>query len=346
MRLFLLAALALIVGTMPAAAQWLDRSWPGIPRTAAGKPDLTAPAPRGPDGKPDLTGVWNGPTPEPKLDPAIAQPWVNDLVRQRQQDYQKGRPSYRCLPSGPEADRFAGWKRILQTPTAIAILNDDLTYRVIFMDGRELEANAAPSWMGYSVGRWDGDTLIVDSLGFNDKTWLSRYGQAHTEALRVRELYRRRDFGHLQVEVTFTDPAAYAKPWGLTADMALAADTEMLEAVCELSSDHWDGSLADAANAGVTVAPDVLARYVGVYSGLYLTNKRTIEVSLSGGQLIARIIGAAGVDGGEMRPLLPRSQTVFEGLGIGYRFIVDDKGEATDLVEIHISGDSRFARQR
>jgi hypothetical protein len=271
---------------------------------------------------------------------------VNDLVRQRQQDYQKGRPSYRCLPSGPEADRFAGWKRILQTPTSIAILNDDLTYRVIFMDGRTLEANPAPSWMGFSVGRWDGDTLIVDSVGFNDKTWLSRYGQAHTEALRVRELYRRRDFGHLQVEVTFTDPAAYAKPWGLTADMALAADTEMLEAVCELSSDHWDGSIADAANGGVTVAPDVLARYVGVYSGLYLTNKRTIEVSLSGGQLIARIIGAAGVDGGEMRPLLPRSQTVFEGLGIGYRFIVDDKGEATDLVEIHISGDSRFARQR
>jgi len=169
MRLFLLAALALIVGTMPAAAQWLDRSWPGIPRTAAGKPDLTAPAPRGPDGKPDLTGVWNGPTPEPKLDPAIAQPWVNDLVRQRQQDYQKGRPSYRCLPSGPEADRFAGWKRILQTPTSIAILNDDLTYRVIFMDGRELEAHPAPSWMGYSVGRWDGDTLVVDSAGFNDK---------------------------------------------------------------------------------------------------------------------------------------------------------------------------------
>jgi hypothetical protein len=345
MRLFL-AALALIVGTVPAEAQWLDHSWPGIPRTAEGKPDLTAPAPRGTGGKLDLTGVWNGPNPEPRLDPANAQPWVNDLVRQRQQDYQKGRPSYQCRPSGPEADRFAGWKRILQTPTAIAILNDDLTYRVIFMDGRTLEANPAPSWMGYSVGRWDGDTLIVDSVGFNDKTWLSRYGQAHTESLRVRELYRRRDFGHLQVEVTFTDPDAYAKPWGFTSDLALAADTEMLEAVCELSSDHWDGSLADAANAGVTVAPEVLARYVGVYSGLYLTNKRTIEVSLSGGQLIARIIGAAAVDGGEMRPLIPRSQTVFEGLGIGYRFIVDDKGAATALVEIHISGDSRFARQR
>jgi hypothetical protein len=345
MRLFL-AALILLVGTIPAGAQWLNRATPGIPRNPDGKPNLTAPAPRAPDGKPDFTGVWNGPVPELRLDPTDAKPWVNDLVRQRQQDYQKGRPSYQCLPSGPEADRFAGWKRILQTPTAIAILNDDLTYRVIFMDGRELESNPAPSWMGYAVGRWDGGTLVVESNGFNDKTWLSRYGQAHTEALRVTERYRRPDFGHLQVEVTFTDPAAYAKPWGFTANMALAADTELLEAVCEQTSEHWDGSASDAANAGVTVAPDVLAKYVGVYRGMYLTNKRTIEVSLSGGQLMAKIIGAAAVDGGEMRPLIPRSQTMFEGLGIGYRFIVDDKGEATDVVEIHISGDSRFPRQR
>ncbi len=345
MRLFL-AALALIVGTMPASAQWLDRSWPGIPRTAEGKPDLTAPSPRGPDGKPDLTGVWNGPNPEPRLDPANAQAWVNDLVRQRQQDYQKGRPSYQCLPSGPEADRFAGWKRILQTPTAIAILNDDLTYRVIFMDGRTLEANPAPGWMGYSVGRWDGDTLIVDSIGFNDKTWLSRYGQAHTESLRVRELYRRRDFGHLQVEVTFTDPAAYAKPWGFTAAMALAADTEMLESICEISSEHWAGSLSDAARTAVTVAPDVLARYVGVYGGSYLGTRRTVEVLLSGGQLIAKVAGAAGVDGGETRPLVPLSQTSFEGLGLGYQFIVDDKGVATDVVEIHVSGPYKYTRQK
>ena len=345
MRLFL-AALILIVGTIPAGAQWLDRRTPGMPRKPDGKPDLTAPAPRAPDGKPDFTGVWNGPVPELLLDTANAKPWANDVVRQREQEYWKKRPSYQCLPSGPEADRFAGWKRILQTPTTIAILNDDLTYRVIFMDGRELEANPAPSWMGYSVGRWDGDTLIVDSNGFNDKTWLSRYGQPHTEAVRVRERYQRRDVGHLHVEVTFTDPEAYVKPWSFTADMALAADTEMLEAVCEQTSDRWDGTVSDATGAGVTIAPDVLARYVGVYNGMYLTNKRTIEVLLSGGQLIAKITGAAGVDGGEMRPLTPRSQTVFEGVGIGYRFIVNDKGEATALEEIHISGDSRFARQR
>jgi len=346
MRLFL-AALILMVGTIPAGAQWLERKTPGIPRTPDGKPNLKAPAPRGPDGKPDLSGVWNGPVPVARPDPANLQPWVNDLVRQRQQEYYKTRPSYQCLPSGPEADRFAGWKRVLQTPTSIAILNDDLTYRVIFMDGRELEANPAPSWMGYSVGHWDGETLVVDSTGFNDKTWVSHYGVSHTEGLRITERYRRSDFGHLQVEVTYTDPAASAKPWGFTADMALAADTEMLESVCEYSSDHWAGSLSDAAQTKVTVAPDVLARYVGVFSGIYMERKRTINVTLSSGHLNAEIVGGAtSVDESGNRPLVPLSQTQFEGLGLGYQFIVNDKGVATDLVEIHVSGPYRFPRQR
>jgi hypothetical protein len=170
----------------------------------------------------------------------------------------------------------------------------------------------------------------------------------------MTERYRRPDFGHMQVEVTFTDPGAFAKPFGFTVDMTLAADTEMLEAVCEKSSEHWAGSLTDAANQGVSVPPDVLARYVGVYSGIYGGNKRTYEVSLSGGHLIAKIagdaveggLGAAGLDEGAPRPLVPQSQTVFEGLGLGYQFIVDDKGVATDLVVIHISGPYKYSRQR
>ena len=343
MRL-LLATLILMMGTISAEAQWLDRPTPGIPRSQDGKPDLTAPAPRGPDGKPDLTGIWNGPNPLARPDLANAQPWVNDLLRQRQRDYHRGRPFFQCLPSGPESARFAGWKRILQTPAAVAILNDDLTYRVIHMDGRELEANPAPSWMGYSVGRWDGDTLVVNSVGFNDKTWLNDAGLPHTEALRVTERYRRRDVGHLEMEVTYTDPATYAKPWGFTANMALAADTEMLEAVCERSSQLWAGSVSDAASTAVTVAPGMLARYVGVYKGVWGGNPRTVEISLSGGQLIAKIADGT-IAGDESRPLVPQSQTLFEGRGLGYRFIVDDKGVATDVEEIHVSGPWRYPRQ-
>jgi hypothetical protein len=218
--------------------------------------------------------------------------------------------------AGPSPADFAAWKRILQTPAALAILNDDLTYRVIHMDGRELEANPAPSWMGYSVGRWDGDTLVVNSVGFNDKTWVTDAGLPHTEALRVTERYRRRDVGHLEVEVTYTDPATYAKPWGFTANMALAADTEMLEAVCERSSEQWTGNISDAARSTVIVAPDTLARYVGVYSGFWGANKRVVEVSLAGGQLVAKILGGT-IPGDESRPLIPRSQTLFEGLGLG-----------------------------
>jgi len=345
MRLFL-AAVVLVAGTMPAAAQWLDRPWPGIPRTSDGKPNLAAPAPRGPDGKPDLTGLWNGPVPRPPSDAANAQSWVNDLVQRHHRDYFRARPSFQCRPSGPEADRWAGWKRILQTPAAIAILNDNQTYRVVHLDGRALEAEPAPSWMGYSVGRWEGDTLVVESNGYNDKTWLSADGRAHTEALRVTERYRRTDFGHLQIEVTFTDPAAYVKPWGVTANLTLAADTEMLEAVCERSSEHWAGSVSDAASTAVTVAPVVLARYVGVYSGFWLQTWRTVDISLSGGQLIAKVLVGGTIAGDESRPLVPQSQTLFEGLGLGYQFIVDDTGVATDVDEIHISGAWRLSRQR
>jgi hypothetical protein len=184
----------------------------------------------------------------------------------------------------------------------------------------------------------------VDSVGFNDKTWLSRYGQAHTEALRVREVYRRRDFGHLQVEVTFTDPAAYVKPWGFTANLELEADTDMLESICERSSEHWAGTVSDAERTAVTVAPEILARYVGVYGGVYLDTKRTIDVTLSGGRLIAKVVGAAAVDGGEIRPLVPQSDTLFEGAGLGYQFLVDEKGVATAVVEIKINGPITYTR--
>jgi len=352
MKLFL-AVFVLFAATTPAAAQWLDRPWPGIPRTADGAPDLTAPAPRGPDGQPDLSGVWKGPPPLVRLDSATLQPWVTDLVRQRQQEFYRTRPVYRCQPSGPESQRFGGWKRFLQAPNAIAILSDDLRYRVIHTDGRELETDPFANWAGYSVGRWDGDTLVVDSNGFNDKTWVSRFGISHTEALRISERYQRPDFGHLQVEVTFTDPGAFTEPWSFTVNMELAADTEMIETVCERSSEDWEVSRSDIADPEVSVSPELLARYVGAYTGIYGGNERTYEVSLSDGQLFATIVGiysgvglgAPGLDEGGPRLLVPRSDTAFIGQGLGYRFVVNDEGVATDLMVVHVSGDYQYSRR-
>ena len=204
--------------TVPLAAQWLNHPTPGIPRTAGGKPNLAAPAPRTPDGKPDLSGLWNKISPKysrniaADLKPGEVQPWAEALVQQRKEDLGKDYMNVLCVPLGPgyttDADSTgAEMMKIIQTPGLILILNPDLTYRQIFMDGRALETAPNPSWMGYSVGHWDGDTLVVESFGFNDRTWLDHDGHPHTEALRTTERYRRRDFGNLDLEVTLSDPA-------------------------------------------------------------------------------------------------------------------------------------------
>jgi hypothetical protein len=334
----LVAALAIVTAlTAPVAAQWLTLKTPGIPRTADGKPHLTAPAPRTADGKPDFTGVWMPPAPfETSLDDN-AQPWVSDLARQRQDTFFKDRPGYKCLPSGPEVG--GGWKRIVQTPTLLAVLNDDLTYRQIFLDGRQLESDPNPSWMGYSVAHWDGDALVVDSYGFNDRTWLGQRGMAHTEALRVHERFRRLDFGHLEQEVTFTDPRAYAKPVSVVMKMQFAADTEMLEAVCESHQDHWVGKQSDAQSSAVRVAPELLANYVGVYSGLWFRTPRTVEFRLADGRLSLMV-------NGRTMDLVAQSQTSFVSeAGLGYEFIGGDKGMATDVIEHHVSGSYTYPRK-
>jgi hypothetical protein len=345
MRLFLTAALMSAL-TMPVVAQWLNHPTPGIPRTADGKPNLTAPAPRTHDGRPDFTGLWNSPVQlgKPNVDPRDMQQWARDVVRRRTEDFFKTRPTFQCLPSGPETfSQNTGtivWKRILHTPSLIAILNDDLTYRQIFMDGRALETAPNPSWMGYSVGRWEGETLVVDSFGFNDRTWLNDRGLPHTEALRMTERYQRPDFGHLRIDVTFTDPSTYTKPLNLVVNMKLAADTEMLEAVCETSSDHW--ATPSEPTPAVHVAPDLLARYVGTYSGLWAERPRRVEVSLSAGALLATIDDAT-----QPIPLVALSETLFESSeGLSYRFVGEGSGPATAVEEIHVSGDYKLERRR
>jgi hypothetical protein len=333
-------------------AQWVHHPTPGIPRTADGKPNLTAPAPRTADGKPDLTGLWDmiadaavGNILVRKagdLKPADIQPWAQALLQERAENFGKDNPHYRCLPEGPGYSTGIGVKRFLQTPAMIAILNEDLTFRQVFLDGRALEADANPSWMGYSVGHWDGDTLVVETNGFNDKTWLLE-GYPHTDALRMTERFRRTDFGHMEVAVTYQDPKAYSRAWTVPVRAQLAADTELLEAVCNEYADngqqHWIGKASDAEKTAVRVAPEVLAKYAGVYQGPYLGRPRTVEVTFSGGSL------RVSVNGGPPQPIIPQSETSFSGTGLSYQFVRDDHGMATDVIEGHVAGDFKYARQ-
>jgi hypothetical protein len=223
---------------LPAGAQWFNYKTPGIPRTADGKPNLSAPPPKMPDGKPDLSGVWehlNSRTTAYYLNGIKIpwQPWAEALFQERTADNQKDNPESRCLPRGvPKADAFDIHK-IVQTPRLVVILYEyQTTFRQIFIDGRELPQDPNPTWMGYSVGHWEGDTLVVESNGFNGKAWLSGLGNPTTDALHVTERIRRRDFGHMDIQFTIDDPKAYTKPWTAELHPELIPDMELLEFVC------------------------------------------------------------------------------------------------------------------
>ena len=272
------------------------------------------------------------------------------MVQQRTEDLHKDHMSVQCLPWGPNYSNSARKAKIVQTPGLILILDEDLTYRQIFLDGRALETNPNPSWMGYSVGRWEGDTLVVESFGFNDRTWLDRDGHPHTEALRVTERYRRRDFGRLEIEITLNDPAVYARPWTVALGAELAADTEMLEYVCNESTkglDLWVGKASDDKKAEIQVAPEILAKYAGTYVEQDLwgngPHPRIIEISVSDEALFAELKGRGKVQ------LVAQSETTFAGFyGLGIKFVRDGNGQGvvTHLLEMHVSGDYRFRRAR
>src|SRR5438093_4464253 len=276
------------------------------------------------------------------LKPTDIQPWAQVLVEQRADYFSINHPHYKCQTDYQNYSTGQVLKRILETPAMILILQEDLTYRQIHMDGRALETDPNPTWMGYSVGHWEGDTLVVESNGYNDRTWLLG-GYPHTEALRMTERIRRTDFGHLEIAVTFDDPKAYNKPWTFRLSARLAADTEMMESVCNERPDngqqHWVGRVSDAQKSAVKVAPEVLAKYVGVYKGIYGRNLRTVDVTLSGGALFI------SVNGGPKQPIVPQSETNFSDTGLSYQFIRNDQGIATAVLEGHISGDWKFERQ-
>jgi len=274
-----LAAVAVLctVALATADAQWLNYPAAGIPRTKDGKPDLAAPAPRA-NGKPDLSGVWttNGSPPGEieKLFPGIAdlavpgddprgfnkyfmnvfsdyknedvpiKPDALQVLLARAKSLGKDNPTSHCLPASiPMGDLLPVPRRFIHLPNLLVVLYEGVNpQRMIYLDGRK-HVLENPAWLGYSVGKWEGDTLVVDSRGFNDRTWLDAFGHPRTEAMHIVERFTRRDFGHIDVQMTFEDPGAYTKPFSIKFTQTLTPDTDLIEGVCnenEKDRQHLD----------------------------------------------------------------------------------------------------------
>ena len=225
-------------------AQWEPYPWKNMPRTPDGKVDLKAPPRRTADGKIDLSGFWM-PTDRVKhllnlaadLKPGSVplQPWAEAVYKERIEQNGKDHPGVRCWPSGiPEKNNIPDGVKVVQTPDLMIFLHESRTiYRQIFTDGRPLPRDAQPAWMGYSIGRWEGDTFIVDTIGQNGKTWLDMRGLLATEALKVTERFTRPSIGRIYIDVTIDDPKAYTKPWDVRLSWDLQPDTDLIESICE-----------------------------------------------------------------------------------------------------------------
>jgi len=261
-------ALALVCATTGvAAAQWLSLPVPGTPRTADGKPNLSAPSPRTADGKVDLSGIWlrDSPRPNANLLPqgveAPMLPWAAELYKHRMDTLGYDRPMTRCMPHGvPDAVTSPYPFKIVQTPGVMIVLYEEFhKYRQFHTDGRPLPVDPDPAYYGYSVGRWEGDTFVVETAGFKEGSWLDNDGHPHTEALRTTERFRRINFGRLELAVTIDDPKAYSRTWtSETMRFDLQPDTELLEHLCENNRDLQ--SLRDAWEKQAPAAPPTTGR--------------------------------------------------------------------------------------
>ena len=240
----------------PLGAQWINYPTAGLPRTADGKPNLSAPAPKTADGKPDLSGLWLAEKdmpcdPEGCRDLPVGRKFFNiafgrkegplpyrketaDLVKKRMDDLAKDDPDSQCLPQGILKMHAAPlMRKMVQTPGLMLILNErNAAYRQIFLDGRTLETDPNPNFRGYSTGRWEGEALVVESNGFRDDVWVDRNGNPISSAARITEKFRRPSFGRLEVEVIVDDPQNYTAPWAVTMIQLLQPDTEMMNFYC------------------------------------------------------------------------------------------------------------------
>jgi hypothetical protein len=244
---FLCAIVVIALWGSTASAQWLKLQVPGTPRNPDGTANLRAPAPRTADGKPDLSGVWHARDGRHIQNLAGAegitapfQPWAEALYKERRDNNGLHRPSGQCLPKSiPDGMTLPPYPfKIVQTPALTVMLYEIfVNYRQIHTDGRALPTERHPSWFGYSVGRWEQDTFVVETVGITERTWLDDSGYPHSNDMKITERIRRVDFGRMDIEFTFDDPKTYTKPWGVKVAFELMPDTELLEYVCENERD-------------------------------------------------------------------------------------------------------------
>jgi hypothetical protein len=263
-----------LTSAVAAHAQWVNYPAAGLPRMSDGKPDLSGPTPRTRDGRPDLSGIWTTtPTPPEEMErlfPFLKTfavpgddarffpkyfisvfadvrpdevPMRNEaatLFKERFDSRGADTPTSRCLPAGiPMGDLLPVPRRFIQLSDVLVILYEGVNpQRFIYTDGRTHPVDPQPAWLGYSIGRWVDDTLVVETRGFNAQTWLDAAGHPHTEALHVTERFRRVDFGSADVEVTLEDAGAYTRPFSFRYRQTLTPDTDLLETVCENEKDR------------------------------------------------------------------------------------------------------------
>jgi hypothetical protein len=258
---FAIAVGSVIGWTTPAFGQWLRYPTAGVPKAPDGKANLSAPAPRTPDGHPDFSGIWltaNTACLQPQNPENLTcgselpmgkeginigaslpgglpyQPWLAALVKKRTAENSKDDPHVRCFPDQfLRAYSMPHLVKFVQAPGLLVMLNEmNAGYRQVFTDGRPLPNDPVPSWQGYSSGSWEGDTLVVNSIGFRDDLWIDWNGSVLTSAAKVQERIRRPDYGHLEIAVTVDDPKAYTRPWTVTLHERLALNTELVDEIC------------------------------------------------------------------------------------------------------------------
>lgn len=222
------------------AAQWPNALPRGFPRTPDGKPDLYAAPPKLPDGRPDFSGIWHADNNRLQFNlladgPVDLLPEAAEIYKQRLAGRGKDRPSAHCLPhTVPDAMIVPSPFKFVHTPGLTLILYEEfIDFRQIFTDGRALPQDPLPAWFGYSIGRWEGKDFVIESSGFNDRSWLDDNGHPHSEALRTTERFRRLNYGQMLMEITINDPKSYAKPWSATVTFHLLPDIELTEYICE-----------------------------------------------------------------------------------------------------------------